>query len=192
MKSGFCVQGASMSLWTWPKRFAGPDPGKIKARNNTVMTSLGWGPQFGYPFVKQYSTETKNRFLVSAETQVVENCRSQSYICPSPLWGFENTLFRPFACHLFSFIVNCFAEAMVAVNFTLMSSIYSICTCNPPKCELKRYMSSGQSSFGFIPCDPKYSAGVVTMVKNVLLFRTCSWKVSSCTACKGRSTVCLC
>ena len=106
----------------------------------------------------------------------------QLYVCPSTLWGFVNTLFRPYTCHPSSVVVNCFAGAKVVVKFTLMSNIYSVDTFNPPGCKLKRYMSSGQTSFRFISSDPKCSAAVIGMVQNVLLFRTCSWKVLSCTA----------
>lgn len=199
MKSGFCVRADSMSLRVWPKRFAWPGPGTIKASNNMAMASLGWGPQSEYPSVRQYRTERKKKkkksYGFSSDTGrgKLPQPILRLYICPSPLWGFENILFRPYACHPSSGIANCFAGVKVVVKFTLMSNIYSIYTFNPPECELKRYMSSGRTSFRFISCDPKYSASVMRTAKNVLLFRTCSWKMLSCTAWKKRrSIMCLC
>lgn len=196
MKSAFCVRADSICLWIWPKRFAWLDPDTIEASSNTAMASLGWGPQSGYPSVRQWSAERKKKssgFSWDTGGGKLPQPILRLYICPSPFWGFEHTLFRPCACHPSSVIVNCFAGTKVVVKFTLMSNIYSIYTFNPPGCELKRYMNSGWTSFRFISCDPKYSAAVMRMVKNVLLFRTCSWKVLSCTAWKKRrSIVCLC
>lgn len=53
IKSGLCVQAGSVRLQILPKRFSWPDSDKVKASSNMAMTSLGQGPQFGYPSVTQ-------------------------------------------------------------------------------------------------------------------------------------------
>lgn len=141
-KSGFCTRLDSMTLQVLPKiLLAWLDPDTTEASSNMTVASLGWGPQSGYPPVKQKRDERKYKFCFQlwdrwwkSATAVLRLC-----VCPSPLWGLGNTPFKPCVSHPSSVTVNCFVATKVVFTVTLMSNTYSVYTFNPPpECELKK------------------------------------------------------